>query len=342
LHLRIRRRFPAELGDAKFVVACSGGYDSVVTAHLFVEKFGAARVVIQHFDFGLRKEESDGDAVYVRQLADDWGTEFLLEKAPKREKTSGIQEWARDLRIACYLKHSSAGRVVVTGHHKQDLAENVLLRLVRGSSAGKLAGMKVWDGAVFRPLLGAFPRDIRFYAKKNRLKPREDSSNAKVEYSRNFIRHKVLPLLEELAPGAVARVADTASDAAVMTEYFLDELSKTDIGGKPESGFPMQRLCAEKPTEVVAMALGSWLAPWRPKLRRDFLRGIISDVKSGKKFLARDLGKKFRLVLENGVIMVSAKPEIPKAERFQQHKLGLERSANKQIWAAEGLQVKEL
>ncbi len=295
--------------NAQFLIACSGGFDSVVAADLLVKKFGKSRVAIQHFDFGLRGDESDGDAAYVKSLASQWGTDFFLEKAPRREKTSGIQEWARDIRLACYRKHSAAGKVVVTGHHKQDLVENVVLRLVRGSSVGKLAGMKVWDGTVFRPLLGAFPRDIRFYAKKNRLKPREDSSNAKVEYSRNFIRHKVLPLFEELAPGALARVADTASDAAVVSEFFLQELwsKHSHLRAAESDGFPIADWVREKPIEVVTMGLGNWLSRWKPKLRRDFLRGVVTDVKTGSRFLARDLGKKHRIVLENGVIKVCAK-----------------------------------
>lgn len=324
----------------RFVVACSGGYDSVVTAHLFVNQFGASKVAIQHFNFGLRGEESDADADYVRKLAGEWGTELFVEVAPAREKTGGVQEWARDLRLACYRKHAAEGRVVVTGHHKQDLTENVILRMVRGSSAGKLAGMQTWDGVVFRPLLSVFPKDIRFYAKKNRLKPREDSSNAKVEYSRNFIRHKVLPLLEELAPGALGRIADTAADAAVVSEFFIEEMRNSEKV-EAEGGFPLSRSVEEKPIEVVTMALGSWLTKWKPKLRRDFLRGIVRDVQSGRKFLARDLGKLHRVVLEDGLLKVCAKSLIPKSERFRQHKAGLMRTAEGKLWHSDDWKVRE-
>jgi hypothetical protein len=77
-------------------------------------------------------------------------------------------------------------------------------------------------------------------------------------------------------------------------------------------------------------------------MRRDFLRGIVRDVRSGKGFLARDLGKTHRLVMENGLIKICAKPSLPKAERFEQHRAGLQRDAQSAIWHTKAWKVQQI
>jgi tRNA(Ile)-lysidine synthase len=212
-HEYSRRRRLIEERD-KIVAAVSGGADSVVLLDLLAreqEAFGLT-LVVAHFNHQLRGEESDGDEELVAQRARHYGFELYVERANTAEFAKhhrlGIQEAARQLRYEFFgkLLLSSGFTRVATAHTADDNAETVLLNLVRGAGVQGLAGIPVVrdERRIIRPLLFADRADIEMYAAEERLPFRTDSSNLTDMYTRNFIRHQVIPpLKEQVNPGLV-------------------------------------------------------------------------------------------------------------------------------------------
>jgi tRNA(Ile)-lysidine synthase len=224
------------------VVGVSGGVDSIVLLHVLLELRRIGRfsypIHVAHFDHQLR-EDSSIDAEYARDLALQWNLPFHLGTGQIVDEGEGIEAAARNARYTFLHSHTddqlhdSSGRVVVTGHHADDMAETILLHLVRGSGIEGLASMRaIWTkihlgDRVFRPLLGVRRAEIETYAHENGLLWREDSTNLDTRFSRNLIRHEVMPHLATLNPQvgpAFDRFARIASYEAVRLKRLSEEL----------------------------------------------------------------------------------------------------------------------
>jgi tRNA(Ile)-lysidine synthase len=206
----------------------SGGADSVGLFYVFCDFLKQKKIsdlVIFHINFGLRGDESDGDEAFVRDLCGRANVELRVFR-PEKPLSGSIQEAAREFRLNVQRIFTSQGFIIALAHNSDDVAETVILRLARGSAIQNAAGMTHFDGQVFRPWLLASRDLIRDALKEKNYSWREDSSNAHDDYTRNKIRHHVLARLEELYPGASARIsaafiqrylAHTADDLAVNT-----------------------------------------------------------------------------------------------------------------------------
>jgi tRNA(Ile)-lysidine synthase len=224
-----RRRLIEE--RQKIVAAVSGGVDSVVLLDLLakeVEPLGLS-IIVAHFNHQLRGAESDGDEQHVAQLARHYGFEFYVERAPTEEYAKhhklGIQEAARNLRYEFFeaLLVSSGFDVIATAHNADDNAETVLLNLFRGAGVQGLSGIPVYreDKRIIRPLLFASRFDIEQYALHEQLLFRNDSSNEKDHYTRNFLRHQILPLIKENVNPNVVQTLQRSAELFRELEAFL-------------------------------------------------------------------------------------------------------------------------
>lgn len=200
------------------ILAVSGGRDSVCLLHLF--RVSGRTVTAAHLNHRLRGAESDGDERFVHRLCEAWRIPLVVarENVAQRARRHhlSIEEAARIARyrfLARVAQRKKAG-VVLVAHHQRDQAETVLLKLFRGCHPGQLRGMDLvrplprldWRKSggrrsrsrirLVRPLLDAPVAEIELYARQNRLKFREDSSNRDLTNPRNWIRHRLLPLLE--------------------------------------------------------------------------------------------------------------------------------------------------
>ena len=188
----------------KVLLAVSGGVDSVVMCHLFAQTdftFGIA-----HCNFALRGNESDGDALFVETLAKQFNIPFYLHNCDaaiyaKTQKIS-IQMAARDLRFAWFreLCEKEAYAVYATAHHADDAIETYFINQLRGTGIAGLHGLLPKNGKLIHPLLFTTRNEIDAYVEEHNLTYREDSSNASIKYLRNSLRHKVMPILEDLQP----------------------------------------------------------------------------------------------------------------------------------------------
>lgn len=192
--------------NKKIVVAVSGGADSMVLAALLQQ--AGADMVLAHCNFGLRGTESDGDEALVVTWAEAAGVPVYTERFATREILEGggnLQETARDLRYAWFesLRTTLGFDLVATGHHQQDVAETVLINLLKGTGIAGLHGILPQQGRIIRPLLAFTKTELLEFAAAHQVPWREDSSNKKDDYVRNQVRHHVLPLAENIVPGAV-------------------------------------------------------------------------------------------------------------------------------------------
>ncbi len=188
----------------KLLIAISGGMDSVVLTdaiRVLGYSFGLA-----HVNFQLRGTESDGDADFVRSLAKKLGVAFhyfTFDTNSHCQQTGlSIQVAAREARYTWLEKvcKEEDYDYILTAHHLDDNVETFLLNFLRGTGAVGVAGIPPVRGKVTRPLLSTTRHDLVTYAKESQLLWREDSSNKKDDYKRNYLRHHVIPHLQQLQP----------------------------------------------------------------------------------------------------------------------------------------------
>ncbi len=174
-----------KVSPKKYLIAVSGGLDSVVLLDMLAKKH--KNILVAHFDHGIR-EDSKEDAIFVRQLAVKYGVKFFT----KREElgANASEEKARRARYK-FLRELSEKQnaTIVTAHHLDDVAETIIINMVRGTGWRGLAVLNAED--IYRPLINFKKQEIINYAKQNNLKWREDSTNSLNVYMRNIVRHKI-------------------------------------------------------------------------------------------------------------------------------------------------------
>jgi tRNA(Ile)-lysidine synthase len=226
---RIRAELEFLSPRKKLIVAVSGGADSVALLHLLIDT-GYRNLVVAHFNHLLRGKASDGDAEFVRKLAAKLKLPFVLGAGDVRELASAskcsVETAAREARYGFLawtaLKYRTSQ--VVLAHHADDQLETCLFNFLRGSGIAGLSGMKPRskrniDGTeleLLRPLLQIPKAELLAYLKARKIRFREDATNSVAEASRNKLRLKALPLIEELLgpsfKGSIVRNARLLAD----------------------------------------------------------------------------------------------------------------------------------
>ena len=219
-------------GD-RVLAAVSGGPDSVCLAHHLTRLAGRRRlrVTLAHLHHGLRGPDADKDEAFVRKLAEDLGTPLIVRRLPVRDlarkERRSLEDAGRRLRYRALgeIARSDDCNKVATGHHLDDQAETLLLHLLRGTKAKGLAGIPplrpLDPGAdspvLIRPLLPLGRKDVESYLRCFGLRSRTDRSNQSLDYTRNWIRLKVLPLLASRNPRIRENLAAIAEDLRRMS-----------------------------------------------------------------------------------------------------------------------------
>lgn len=256
----------------RVVVGVSGGVDSVVLLALLRDDF---RPHVVHVHHGLRPE-ADDDAAFVEGLARGWGVPVEVHRV-RIPSQRNVQAAARRARYAALAEaaRAAAVRSVAVAHHRDDVAETLLLQLLRGAGPAGWAALPLTrrlDAGVclVRPLRFAHRAEIEAFARAEGLPWREDATNASTRYRRGIVRHAVLPLLEaHFGPGAAARLAR----AAELAEAYRR------TGAPLGSGVALARVrVAEGALDARALAelpeplrFGVWLealARWLPEAPR--------------------------------------------------------------------------
>ncbi|MBI3988053.1 MAG: tRNA lysidine(34) synthetase TilS, partial [candidate division NC10 bacterium] len=239
-------RFGMLQGGEGVVVAVSGGVDSMVLLHLLVRLREplALRLHVAHLDHGLRGEEGERDARFVREQAAFLALPATVERIEvKRETGCSLQETARKVRYQFLdrVAESVGASKIALGHTQDDLAETFLINLLRGSGVRGLAGIPpIREGRIIRPLIGTSRQGILAYARAHEIFFVVDSSNVKADYLRNRIRLQLLPVLAEYNPRIVRCLAQAAlifrEEEAYLSLLVRERLASILV--KPEGGEP--------------------------------------------------------------------------------------------------------
>ncbi len=224
-------------------IAFSGGLDSTVLLHLLAslantQTLPPLRAV--HVHHGLQAA-ADAWPAHCQAVCDSLGVPLRLMRVQVRPGAS-LERAARDARYQAFMQAMGAGEVLFTGQHRDDQAETLLFRLLRGAGVRGLAAMPehrpLAQGHLVRPLLAFSRSELEAYAQQHQLHWIEDPSNVDPRFSRNYLRHRVLPSLTERWPQAITQLARTAEHMA-EAQGLLDELAQMDLqrAGQP-SAFP--------------------------------------------------------------------------------------------------------
>lgn len=200
---------------ARLAVACSGGMDSLTLLHLLRFSTPAldVRPVVAHFDHRMRVG-SELDAEWLRGVSASWVLPVVLGESPR---TPTDEAEARELRYQFLEGLVQRGEVdaVLTAHHADDQVETVLFRALRGTGVTGLRGIPARRApGVLRPLLPFARAEVQSYAVGQHLRPRIDPTNRSLHFARNRVRLQLLPLLEEVHPGARTGLLRLARNAA--------------------------------------------------------------------------------------------------------------------------------
>ncbi|MGY8768814.1 MAG: tRNA lysidine(34) synthetase TilS [Pirellulales bacterium] len=218
------------------LLAVSGGADSVAMACALanIRPQGEGRLALVHFNHQLRGSESDQDAQFVQQLADQLNVACYVGKADvlkqSKQRGDGIEEAARNARYQFFCEQAQAtgARFVATAHTADDQVETVLQRIIRGTGVAGLSGIPrsralTQDVSLIRPLLKFTRADVIDYLKQLNQSYRDDQSNTDLQFSRNMVRHKLLPLLREEFSADVDQAITRLSKIATDCKSFVQE-----------------------------------------------------------------------------------------------------------------------
>lgn len=226
----ISHRLPKGVG---VLVALSGGGDSVALLHLLLQMAPHFSLQVQgaHLDHGIRAE-SGKDVDFVQQLCREWRVPLTVERldVPRlaRERGQGLEEAGHELRRE-FLQRTAGDRgchYIALGHHRGDQAETLLMRLLRGSGLTGLAAMRPLNGSIIRPLLDFSRKQIEDYLDAIGQSFLQDASNEDLYYTRNRLRHRVLPELMDLNPRLEENLAALSQRIALEEGFWQQEVKE--------------------------------------------------------------------------------------------------------------------
>lgn len=252
-----------------YVMALSGGLDSVVCLHL-LKRISTLPVIAVHVNHGLSPNAASW-ADFCHTLCDDWSIECHIESVSivKAPRTS-LEAQARELRYQALSKYIQADIVLVTAQHLDDQVETFLLQLLRGSGLDGLTAMPdckiISSGLHWRPLLNFSRDDIHGYAVQYGLQWVEDESNQDVRFARNYLRQQVLPLLKQRWPQyqhniqrSCAHLAEARQLLDTSANRLLSQASVQQYGYVGLNIASLQSLAIEQRNQL----LRCWLRQYR-------------------------------------------------------------------------------
>lgn len=222
--------------EDKILLAISGGVDSMLMLHLF-ESAGYS-FAVAHCNFSLRGAQSDADENFVKEYCaqkneDFHSIRFDTYSISKQNKES-IEETARNLRYNWFNEIASSlnCKYIATAHHQNDVSETLLFNLSRGTGLAGLHGILPKRHNIIRPLLFANKKEIEAYAHSHHIPFVNDITNTQTIYSRNKIRHELIPLFNKLNPDFINssnRLSQIMRETEDLLGYFIEDVKKKAI-----------------------------------------------------------------------------------------------------------------
>ncbi|KFL35661.1 tRNA lysidine(34) synthetase TilS [Arenimonas donghaensis] len=252
--------------DGPLLLAYSGGLDSTVLLHglATAPHLRARGLRALHVDHGLHPRSGAWAEACAENCA-RLGIELHVRRVTVEERGDGLEAAAREARHAAFAEELAPGELLLTAHHRDDQAETVLLRLLRGAGDG-LAAMRPFRrfgaGWLWRPLLDLPRAQLQAYAREHALHWLDDPSNASDRHDRNFLRHHVFPRLLERWPQAGTSLARSATLLATQADLLAGEDRRR-----------LARVQGLDPATLSVPALLAEPAAWRARLLRAWVAG---------------------------------------------------------------------
>lgn len=240
-------KYELDKPEAVYLVAFSGGYDSMCLLHA-LNKITTRKIVAIHLNHNWRGSESDNEEQNCKRFCNSIGVEFYSEILD-----ADIPHTETAAREARYLFFENCARkfnskIILTAHNKNDNAETLIYRISKGTGVSGLQGIAEQRGIYYRPVLDVCRHDIENYCIENGLSPNNDSSNSDIKYKRNFIRTKIIP---ELAKRINCNIVDTLNSLSYVAKEeteILEEYLSLIVGQISENGkFITEKFLAQKP-----------------------------------------------------------------------------------------------
>ena len=299
--------------DKPVIVGFSGGGDSVSLLHI-LNQLGY-KCIAAHCNFHLRGNESDHDEEICREFAGKHNiifekVDFDTESYATEQRIS-IEMAARDLRYDWFetIRKKYDAQAIAVAHHRDDSNETIILNMMRGTGIRGLCGIRKKNGFIVRPLLCISKDDIARYLEDHKLPFATDSSNLSDEHTRNFIRLRLMPLMEEINPSVretLARTAEHLSDAESIYKHTIEQAKKTLIQKTNDKEFRIS-ISDIKKQVAPKTVLYELLNPYG--FTRDISEDIFNSLtgESGKKFNAPI--SNFKLLKDRDFIVIYKQPE---------------------------------
>lgn len=286
----------------KYLLAVSGGSDSTCLVTIFKQL--GLNFEMAHCNFQLRGSESDGDEEFVKELSSKIAVKAHLVRFETRIKAgnnkTSIQEEARSLRYVWFkdLAKQFNFDYIVTAHHQDDLIETFFINTMRGSGIKGLKSIPQVNKNVIRPMLSVSKDEINKYLLDLDINYRNDSSNESLKYSRNYLRHEIIPKLDYVHPNAKKGIVKTIQNIVDAEDYLnhkIEEDKKKLI--KVEGGFVKINLDL-KPTNFILFTILSEYG-----FNKTQLINLLETEQKGSIFYS----ELFMMFKENKSIIISSK-----------------------------------
>jgi tRNA(Ile)-lysidine synthase len=239
----------------KYVIAVSGGVDSVALLHNLHGQQGF-KLIVAHFDHGIRPD-SGADRLFVRDLAKSYGLPFVYDEGQLGKSAS--EAAARTARYAFLrrVQRASGAGAIITAHHQDDALETAIINLLRGSGRKGLTALASRHDVV-RPLLDLPKSDLVAYARDQGLVWREDSTNQDQTYLRNYVRHRLMPRFNGEARGKFWDIVSSLQ----TTNHELDNLLVNQLHQQNTAGTIDRQWFNHLPHDAAREVLAAWLRAW--------------------------------------------------------------------------------
>lgn len=308
-------------------IAISGGADSLALLMAMLRLGYGPRLRALHCNFRLRAEESEGDQRFVEELCRRLGVALRVTSFDTggyaRERGISIEMAARELRYRWFAEQRAADpepSVVAVAHNADDQVETLLLNLSMGTGIRGLSGMpyhKVEEG-VIRPLMDCPRTLILDYLAAEGQDYRTDSSNADTRYKRNLIRHRLIPLLEQLNPSFAEAATRTIAHLRASECYYLERVEQLRQHVMQPEGIHIARLLEQQYPETLLYEL---LRPYG--FSPETVRGVLAQLHAG------NAGARFDSPthqLLRGQTYLELRPRVQPLEEAYQQELSIEES----------------
>ncbi len=277
------------VGAGTYIVAVSGGVDSMVLLDLLNKRPGL-KLIVAHYDHGIR-DDSHLDRKLVQNVAKKHNLKFVHEKGELGPHASEATARSARYEFLIKLRRASNARAIITAHHQDDVLETAIMNLLRGSGRKGLTSLKSTDKLI-RPLLGYSKKQLRDYAEEHSLAWREDKTNEDIKHMRNYIRHNVLTKFTDGQKAQLLILLDRLRELNSEMDGHITGL----LHVQPALNELDRQWFVGLPHDVAKEILHSWLSRHKVRnINKKTVERLIVKIKTGKIGQILDVDNRYKI-----------------------------------------------